>query len=112
MRFHFKTHNFCYGYAYRLHYSGVFIIGISAESDPEPLCVPEPEVDLVDEEQLCVAGPSAPEVTTESTQKREVQLKADISSTISKNGNDQGGMNMSPATTEKTSPKGECQQTV
>ncbi len=24
VRFHFKTHNFCYGYAYHLHYSGVF----------------------------------------------------------------------------------------
>ncbi len=24
VRFHFKTHNFCYGYTYRLHYSGVF----------------------------------------------------------------------------------------
>ncbi|XP_058628630.1 uncharacterized protein LOC131538660 isoform X2 [Onychostoma macrolepis] len=86
-------------------------IWVSAEPDPEPLCVPdpepEPEKDLVDEEQLCVAGPSAPEiqVTTESTQKREVQLKADISSTVSENGIDQGGMNMTAATTEKTSSK-------
>ncbi len=24
VRFHFKTHNFCYGYACRLHYSAVF----------------------------------------------------------------------------------------
>ncbi|KAF4114502.1 hypothetical protein G5714_004725 [Onychostoma macrolepis] len=40
-----------------------------------------------------------------STRKREVQLKADFCSTISENRNDQGGINISPATTEKTSPK-------
>ncbi len=59
-------------------------IGISAPSDPEPLCVPdpepepEPEVDLVDEEQLCVAGPSAPEplVTTET---QETQVTTELS---------------------------------
>uniref|UniRef100_A0A8C1MCL8 Protein-serine/threonine phosphatase n=1 Tax=Cyprinus carpio TaxID=7962 RepID=A0A8C1MCL8_CYPCA len=39
-----------------------------------------------------------------STQKRDVHLKADISSTISENGSDQGGMNISPATNEKASP--------
>ena len=101
--------------------------GISAQPVPEPSCVPGPrpklQVDLVDAEQLCVAGPSDPtpqvttetqktQVTTESTQKRDVHLKADISSTISENGNDQGGMNISPATNEKASPTGECQQTI
>ena len=92
--------------------------GISAQPVPEPSCVPGPQpklqVDLVDAEQLCVAGPSGPkpQVTTESTQKRDVHLKADISSTISENGNDQGGMNISPATNEKASPTGECQQTI
>ncbi|XP_052427293.1 dual specificity phosphatase 29-like [Carassius gibelio] len=41
-----------------------------------------------------------------STLKKEVQLKADISSTVPENGSDdQGGLNISPATTEKTSPK-------
>ncbi|XP_073703926.1 uncharacterized protein [Garra rufa] len=82
--------------------------------DADQLCVPAPnrlqpelQVDLVDEEQLCIPGPSGPEhqVTTNSTQKRDVQLKADISSTISVNGQDQGSMNSSSATNEKTCPK-------
>ncbi|XP_052431350.1 uncharacterized protein LOC127972094 isoform X3 [Carassius gibelio] len=89
--------------------------GVSAQSDPEPSCVPDPEaedkVDLVDEEQLCAEGQSGAklqvtaetpktQVTTDSTQKRDVQLKADISSTVSENGNDQSGMNK-----EKTKSK-------
>ncbi|XP_026065380.1 uncharacterized protein LOC113048083 [Carassius auratus] len=89
--------------------------GVSAQPDPEPSCVPDPEaedtVDLVDEEQLCAEGQSGAklqvtaetpktQVTTDSTQKRDVQLKADISSTVSENGNDQRGMN-----NEKTKSK-------
>uniref|UniRef100_A0A671K1X5 Tyrosine-protein phosphatase domain-containing protein n=1 Tax=Sinocyclocheilus anshuiensis TaxID=1608454 RepID=A0A671K1X5_9TELE len=56
--------------------------GVSAEPDPEPLCVPrpelEPEVDLVDAEQFCLPAPSAPEpqVTTET---QETQVTTELS---------------------------------
>lgn len=66
-------------------------IRVSAEPDPEPLCVPgpepEPEEDLVDAEQLCVSAPSAsePQVTTETqetqvtTETQETRVTTELS---------------------------------